>query len=299
MEITAKTKLHPIIGKPIGQSLSSRMGNRVYEWMKKDCYRFPIEIEREDLWPVLDGLRRMNTACIGITKPYKVEVIQYLDEVDDLARKIGAVNSIRVENKRLIGRNLDGLAFLQALQEEVGCCLEETEFFCFGAGGAGKAICCTLAYYGAKKIRIADKFDSFAQLLANDINEKFAPVAEMIPYEDKENMQNGFCTSGVVINASGLGMAPHLGESPAEPGWFEPGQVAFDAVYNPPKTQFLLDAEASGCRIFNGKRMVIGCSMLGYQDRFDDCPAYSVWERAFEEAWEESQIAQAREEGEH
>ncbi len=292
MEITTKTKLHPIIGKPIGQSLSSRMGNKVYERMGKDCYRFPIEIDLEDLWPVLDGLRRMNTVCIGITKPYKVEVIPYLDEVDELARKIGAVNSIRVENKRLIGRNLDGLAFLQALKGEVGCRLEETEFFCFGAGGAGKAICCTLAYYGAKKIWITDKMDSFAQLLVEDINEKFAPVAEMVPYEDKENMWNSFCASGVIVNASGLGMAPHLGESPAVPSWFHKNQVAFDAVYNPAKTQFLLDAEAAGCRIFNGKRMVIGCSMLGYQERFDDCPPYSVWEQAFEDAWRESRAIQ-------
>lgn len=289
MEITAKTKLHPIIGKPIGHSLSSRMGNKVYAWMEKDCYRFPIEIDREDLGPVLDGLRRMNTVCIGITKPYKVEVIPYLDEVDELAAKIGAVNSILVKDKRLIGRNLDGLAFLQGLQDEIECSLEKTEFFCFGAGGAGRAICCTLAFYGAKKIWITDKFDASAQSLTEDINQKFAPVAEMIPYEDREKVREHFQASGVVMNASGLGMAPHLGESPAEAGWFRQGQVAFDAVYNPEETQFLLDAKAAGCKVFNGKRMVIGCSMLGYKDRFEDCPDYSVWERAFEEAKAESQ----------
>lgn len=197
--------------------------------MGKDCYRFPIEIDREDLGPVLDGLRRMNTVCIGITKPYKVEVIPYLDEIDELAEKIGAVNSILVKDKRLIGRNLDGLAFLHGLQEEINCKLEETEFFCFGAGGAGRAICCALAYYGAKKIRITDKFDASAQSLTEDINQKFAPVAEMISSEDKEKVREGFQASGVVMNASGLGMAPHLGESPPRPRGSGPARRPFDA----------------------------------------------------------------------
>lgn len=284
MEITAKTKLHPVIGKPMGQSLSSRMGNIIYELMGEDCYRFPIEIEREDLGPVLDGLRRMNTVCIGITKPYKVEVIPYLDEVDDLALKIGAVNSIQVVNKKLIGRNLDGLAFLHGLQTEINEKLEDTTFFCFGAGGAGKAICCTLAYYGAKRILITDKFDECAGLLTADINAKFAPVAEQVLYEDREKVQSLFQESDVVLNVSGVGMAPHLGESPAEAEWFQPRQVAFDAIYNPAKTQFLMDAEAAGCRIFNGKKMLIGCSMLGFRERFENCPDYEVWSQAFDQA---------------
>ena len=120
MEITVNTKLHPVLGKPLKQSLSSRMGNRMYEKLGLDYYRFPIEVDREDLGAVVNGLKRMNVDSFGVTKPYKVEILPYLDEIDELSLKIGAVNSVRVIDKKLYGRNIDGLAFVQALVEDTG-----------------------------------------------------------------------------------------------------------------------------------------------------------------------------------
>lgn len=290
MDITVNTKLIPVIGKPMGQSLSSLMGNRIYEMQGQDYYRFPIEAEPEDLEAILNGLRCMNVSGIGITKPYKVAVMQYLDEIDELAQKIGAVNSIWVENKRLIGRNIDGEAFLRSLRRETACKLEETVFFCFGAGGAGRAICCTLAHYGAKRILIADKFDASSAALTQDINTKFAPVAQQVSLEDRETLKDLLEQSDVIVNASGLGMYPHLDESPVEKSWLQPRQIAFDATYNPSKTQFLKDAEAVGCRCFNGKGMIIGCGMMGYEERVGSSVDYEIWSRVFDDLLEEFSV---------
>lgn len=292
MDITVNTKLIPVIGKPMGQSLSARMGNRIYASQGQDYYRFPIEIDREDLGAVLNGLRCMNVSGIGITKPYKVEVMQYLDEIDELAQKIGAVNSIRVENKRLIGRNIDGEAFLRSLQRETGCKLEENGFFCFGAGGAGRAICCTLANYGAKRIWIADKFDVSAAALAEDINTNFSPVAQAVSLEDKEQIGVLVQNSDVIINASGAGMYPNLTDTPVDKSWLKPGQVAFDATYNPPKTQFLKDAEDAGCHSFNGKGMIIGCGMIVYEERVGSSLDYEAWSQVFDELLAEFSVPQ-------
>lgn len=283
MDITVKTKLIPVIGKPMSQSISALMGNRIYEMQGQDYYRFPIEAEPEDLGAILNGLRCMNVSGIGITKPYKVAVMQYLDEIDELAQKIGAVNSIRVENKRLIGRNIDGEAFLRSLRRETDCNLEETVFFCFGAGGAGRAICCTLAHYGAKRILITDKFDASSSTLVEDINTKFAPVAEQVSFTDREALKHYLNQSHVIINASGLGMYPHLSETPVEKNWLQPHQIAFDATYNPSKTQFLKDAEEVGCQFFNGKGMIIGCGMLSYEERVGSSVDYEIWSQVFDE----------------
>ena len=291
MEITVNTKLHPVLGKPLKQSLSSRMGNRMYEKLGLDYYRFPIEVDREDLGAVLNGLKRMNVDSFGVTKPYKVEILPYLDEIDELSLKIGAVNSVRVIDKKLYGRNIDGLAFVQALVEDTGCKLEETDFFCFGAGGAGRAICCTLAYCGARHITITDKFDSCAEDLVKKINEEFAPVADQVLYENKQELREAFGSCKVVMNVSGVGMYPHLGESPADKEWFRKSQIAFDATYNPARTQFLKDAEAAGCFVFNGKNMLIRCSMIGFEERLGVHPPYEEWSEIFDEVLKESAIS--------
>lgn len=283
MDISVNTKLVPVIGKPMGQSLSARMGNRIYESTGKDFYRFPIEAEREDLEAILNGLRCMNVARIGITKPYKIEVMKYLDEIDGLAQKIGAVNSVKVENKRLIGRNMDGLAFLRSLDREVGCKLEDTNFFCFGAGGAGRAICCTLADRGAKSILVADKLEDAARALADDINTKFAPIAREVPFSDAEELKRSVQQADVVMNATGLGMYPNLTATPVHKEWLHAGQVAFDATYNPSRTQFLKDAEEAGCRIFNGKGMIIFCGMMGYEEGISGSVDYEIWSQVFDE----------------
>lgn len=283
MDITVNTKLHPLLGKPLRQSVSARLCNRMYERLGVDWYRFPVEIDREGLGPVLAAFRYMNVGCIGVTKPYKVDVIPFLDGMDELTARIGAVNTIRVENGRFIGKNVDGPAFFRSLREDAGRDAAGTTFFCFGAGGAGKAICCTLAYHGAKKIYITDKFDKYAAALTEEINAQFSPVAEQIPYEDRDRIGEAFRASGVVMNISGVGMAPDLTATPADASWFLPGQTAFDATYNPSKTQFLKDAEAAGCFIFNGKRMLIRCQMSGFEERLGACPEYEVWSEMFDE----------------
>jgi shikimate 5-dehydrogenase len=92
---------------------------------------------------------------------------------------------------------------------------------------------------------MTDLYDEAAETLAKEINAKFGSVAKFIPFADRASVKRAFSESGVVMNCSGVGMAPHLEESPIDPDAFRSGQLAFDATYNPEKTQFLKDAERS------------------------------------------------------
>ncbi len=264
MAITVDTKMIALLGNPLRQSFSPRMQNEAYEAAGLDYHYFPVEVENDHLGDVINGLKYMNFVGFAVTKPNKIEVIKYLDEIDELAEKMGSCNTIVNNNGKLKGYNTDGEGFVRSLLNETDCKLEDSVFFCFGAGGAGRAICSTLAFRGAKKIYIVDKFEESSQSLVEDINTKFAPVAELVDFENVEEINKKVSSSNVVINASGIGMYPHLDEVPVSKESLNSSQICFDATYNPLKTKFLVEAESIGCKILNGIGMVINQGVIQY-----------------------------------
>lgn len=252
MNVDINTKMITLLGDPLKQSFAARMQNAGYEAAGLNMLYFYTETDNEHLGDIVKGLRYMNFAGFAVTKPNKVKVLEYLDELDPLCEKMGASNTVvKTAEGKLIGYNTDGVGFYTSLVEEGKVKVDESVFFCFGAGGAGRAMCSILAYHGARKIYITDYFDSAAEELVKDINENFAPVAEMVPKGDFSKI----AACDVVLNASGIGMGAHIGETPMPEEYIQPSQLYFDACYNPDKTQFLLNAEAKGCRILNGLGM--------------------------------------------
>lgn len=220
--------------------------------MGQNMFYFYTEVDKDHLGDVVSGLRHMNFAGFAVTKPNKVRVLRYLDELDPLCKKMGACNTVvRTPEGKLIGYNTDGSGFYTSLVEEGKVDVKESTFFCFGAGGAGRAMCSVLAYHGARKIYITDFYEPCAESLVMDINENFAPVAEFVHHGHLEKVAE----SSVVLNASGVGMGSSIGQSPMPAEYVQPEQLYFDACYNPEKTQFLLNAEEKGCRILNGLGM--------------------------------------------
>ncbi len=108
-----------------------------------------------------------------------------------------------------------------------------------------------------KKIYIVDKFPEASTSLVHDINTNFAPIAEMVNLEDTTTVNHLVSQSDVVLNASGIGMYPHMDETPISKEVLRPHQIVFDATYNPLKTRLLQEAESIGCKILNGLGMVI------------------------------------------
>ena len=252
MKIDINTKMITLLGKPLGQSFAARMQNAGYAAAGLNMLYFYTEADNEHLGDIVNGIRYMNFAGFAVTKPNKVKVLQYLDELDPLCAKMGASNTVvKTPEGKLVGYNTDGIGFYTSLTEEGGVKVDQSVFFCFGGGGAGRAICSVLAYKGARKIYITDAYEPCAKSLAEDINTNFAPVAEYVPYGDYSKL----AACNVVINASGVGMGKSIGQSPLPKEYIQSSQFYFDACYNPDKTQFLLDAEEKGCRILNGLGM--------------------------------------------
>jgi shikimate dehydrogenase len=256
MAVNINTKMVTLLGKPLSQSYAARMQNAAYRAAEIDMLYFYTEVENDHLPDVINGIRHMNFAGFAVTKPNKVEVMKYIDEADPLCKKMNASNTVVLQNGRLKAYNTDGIGFFRALEEEAPeINISESVFFCLGAGGAARAICSVLAYKGVKKIYIASRTLSRVKELVDDINEKFAPVAELVDMQDTEMMKKRVAASDIVMNNTGLGMHVSLDKTPIPKEYLSKGQLCFDATYNPTKTRFLMEAEQIGCKILNGMGM--------------------------------------------
>ena len=256
MPVNINTKMITLLGKPLSQSYAARMQNAAYRAAGINMLYFYTEVENDHLPDVINGIRYMNFAGFAVTKPNKVEVMKYVDEVDPLCEKMNASNTVVLKNGRLKAYNTDGIGFFRSLKEEAPEIeISESTFFCLGAGGAARAICSVLAYNGAKKIYIASRTLSRVKELVNDINEKFAPIAELVDIQDLELMKKRIAESEVIMNNTGLGMHVSMDKTPIPKEYLRIGQLCFDATYNPSKTRFLIEAEQVGCKIMNGMGM--------------------------------------------
>lgn len=261
--VTVDTKLISLLGYPLKQTFAPQMFNQTFKKLNMDYFYFPIEIENDKLEAVVNGIRCMNYAGFNVTKPNKIKILDYLDELDELADKIGSVNVVVIKGGKLKGYNTDGIGFVQALLDETGMDLGQNTFFIFGAGGASRALSATLAYQGVKKLYIIDKIDQASTSLVDDINRKIRECAEFIAF-DNAPVRQLLQKSNVLVNASGVGMYPHLENTPVDKKFLYKDLFVYDITYNPLKTRLLLDAEEAGCKTMNGIGMVINQGIKGF-----------------------------------
>ncbi len=272
MEFSLDTKMIALLGYPLRQSFAAKMQNRVYQALGLDSFYLPIECPTlEDFDDVLKGFRKMNIGGFAVTKPYKEKILPYLDDIDDIAKKMGSCNTVQVVDGKWKGYNTDGIGAYRSITEEGGVTTEGKVFFSFGAGGTARSVCFELANHGAKKIILSSRSEA-CESVANEINGFFPGVCEAVRSADKDKIIELLKTADVVLNLTGLGMGDHIGETPIEKEYLSANQVCFDAIYNPAKTQFLLDAEAQGCKIINGLGMSVyqGSRQIGIWNNIPD-----------------------------
>lgn len=224
-----------IIGNPVSQSLSPQLHRMLYEatGFDGDYSRFHVEPER--LEHVIPSMKALNIAGINVTSPYKRVIMPYLDEISSAAEKIGAVNTIHIENGLATGYNTDGYGFAKSLLN-AGIEIAHKTFAVCGTSGAGKAVSDALLKYSA------------AAVVAVSTHPE-----QGMPYSELERLSD----MDVIVNCTPLGMAPHEDESPVSPEVFKNFKVAVDLIYNPAETAFLRDARLMGLQTLNGLPMLV------------------------------------------
>ena len=140
----------------------------------------PVEVTAKNLKKVFSGLSEMNVAGFNVTIPHKINIIEYLDELDPLAATIGAVNTICVRDRKTKGYNTDGEGFIRSLEETADTTVKGKRVFLLGCGGAARAIAMTLAFHNAEKIYIHNRTMAKAETLADEINKNIRVCAEVV-----------------------------------------------------------------------------------------------------------------------
>ena len=231
------TKSYGLIGYPLSHSFSKKYFTEKFEKEKiLDCEFNAFPIEKIELLP---QLIKDNPALKGlsVTIPFKESVIPFLDELDVTAKKIGAVNCIKISNGKLIGYNTDAFGFRQSIKPFLESHHERA--LILGTGGASKAV-----YHVLKEIGIDCYFVARNKTAENQFT-----------YEEvNENMLNAF---KLIVNATPLGMFPNIDACPAIPYQFiSSSHLLYDLVYNPAETEFLKKGKSKEAAIVNGFSML-------------------------------------------
>jgi len=254
MKINGQTRLCILVGDPVAHSVSPQIHNAAF--LKLGLNYVYAACAVKNLREAVLGIRGLGIRGASVTFPHKQNIIPFLDRLDPLAGKIGAVNTVVNEAGRLIGYNTDGEAAFLSLTEN-GVRLEGKKVVMLGAGGAARAI--SFAIAGKKLVRELCLFDIVqdrAQTLAREVSRKTgAPVRSA--KLDRQTLARSFLDADVLINTSPVGVHPEVNQSPIPKSLVRPGMVVFDIVYNPSQTLLLKHARARGCKTIPGIEMLV------------------------------------------
>ncbi len=255
-------KICGIIGDPIEHTMSPVMHNAAFKNKGVDYVYLPFRVKKEELGKAIGGVRALNIRGLNVTIPHKVAVIQFLDELDPLADKIGAVNTIVNDDGVLTGYNTDATGFLQALLER-GIEPKGKEVVVLGAGGASRAISFILAERGSSLVILNRTWDK-AKVCADRISEISQSGARALKL-DRENLATALSGADILVNTTSVGMSPNTNETPVTSDLLKPGLVVFDIVYNPIKTKLLKEAEEAGAETISGLDMLVWQGALAFE----------------------------------
>ncbi|QQS43911.1 shikimate dehydrogenase [Candidatus Roizmanbacteria bacterium] len=250
MNISGKTKICVIIGDPVEHSLSPAMHNAAYEALGiDDEFVFvAARVNLEDVKDVVQAVRVMNIRVLTCTIPHKMEVMKYLDEIDPIAEKIGAVNTVVNDKGVLKGYNTDWLGTVIPLENHAGD-LRGTSVALVGAGGAARAMAYGVLEKGAK-LSVFNRNQKKAQILAKELDSDVS----VFTYDD---MSREIPKHEIILNATSLGMGEQIDQTPLQKEYLRKGHIVFDAVYKPRETRLLKEAKEQGAVTVQGVEMLL------------------------------------------
>ena len=262
MKIKGSTNIVGLIGHPVEHSFSPPMHNAAFDELGMDYAYVAFDVNPNDLKTAIEGAQSLNIKGFNVTIPHKVDVMQYLDELDEVARLIGAVNTIDFKN--LKGYNTDGIGAVKAIEEVTS--IKNKNVVVAGAGGASRAISFYIAKYGAESLTILNRNEAKAESLASDVSD--SGLIGEVAYDSINAIGNYMEGADVLIDTTPLGMHPNISDEPiVKADMMDEDLVVFDAVYNPNETVLIKEA------IKANAKPVYGIKMLLYQG----AESFKIW----------------------
>ena len=260
--IKGSTNIVALIGHPVEHSFSPPMHNRAFEKLNLDYVYVAFDVEPANLKSAIEGAKALNIKGFNVTIPHKISVMEFLDEIDEVARLIGAVNTIDFKNMK--GYNTDGIGAVKAIEEVTS--IKGKNVVIAGAGGASRAISFYIAKYGADAMTILNRNPLKAQNLASDVSN--SGLIGEVKSDSISEINAYLADADILIDTTPVGMHPNVDDEPiATSQNMHEDLVVFDAVYNPNETVLLKEA------IKAGAKPVYGIKMLLYQG----AESFKIW----------------------
>ena len=254
-------KIFGIIGDPVAHSLSPTMHNAAFREIGMDGIYLAFKVSLEEVGSAIKGAKSLGILGLNVTIPLKEKALLFV-EADEIAKKIGAINTIDFSRGVAYGYNTDGLGAKRALEEIVGVDkIKGKSVLMLGAGGAAKAIAFYLDIAGAK-LTIANRTRGRAIRLASTLHN--ATSIEL----DTNALVNSIKNADILINATSVGLHPNENATLITADMMHPDLVVFDIVYNPMETKLQREAKKAGV-----KKIVDGVRMLVYQG----AESFRIW----------------------
>ncbi len=256
-----------MLGDAVRNSLSPRIHNAAFAALRLNwCYvAFPVP--RDRLGDALRGLAALGVAGANVTVPHKEAAVAYLDETSDEARAIGAVNTVRVDGRRLIGHNTDGEGLLDALRADGRLAVAGIRAVIIGAGGAARAAAFARARAGAAAIAIANRNWDRARALADAVRRAFPACAvDAVPLGGS-GVAGALREAALLIQATTVGGGAQREAAPVDPAALHPHLFVMDMIYEPRETVLLRAARDRGCRTLGGLPMLV----------YQGARAFEIW----------------------
>ena len=264
--LTGKAKLAGVIGWPVGHSRSPLLHGHWLARYQIDGAYVPLAVKPEDLPQALAALPKLGFSGLNITLPHKERALQLVDEADDVARRIGAANTIWVgDDKRLYATNTDAFGFIETLRTGAGNWHAGAgPALMLGAGGAARAVLVALLDAGVPEIRIANRTRARADALAEEFGDRAVPLPWPVGPQALDGAQ-------LLVNTTSLGMS---GQPPLDVRLdaLAPGAVVMDIVYTPLETALLAKARSRGLVAVDGLDMLLHQARPGFEKWFGVAP---------------------------
>ena len=264
MKINGYTRICGVMGNPVEHTMSPAIHNTLADALGENLVYVPFRVPGGHAGEAVRGAYALNLLGVNVTVPYKREVMPFLKEIDPLAEKIGAVNTLVRVSGGFKGYNTDMPGLYRAMCGD-GVTLEGEKVLILGAGGVARAVAILAAEKGAEQILLLNRTAQKAVQIAEEVNRMTGGrSAEGRSLEDYKRLPEG--ERYLAIQATNVGMYPETGRAVIEDeAFYKRVHTGYDLVFNPAQTRFMSLVKGSGGRAFNGLKMLLYQGIIAYE----------------------------------
>ena len=263
MKINGTTRTCGLIGNPVEHTLSPVIHNTLAKMLGINMVYVPFLVEEDGVEKAVRGAYALHVLGMNVTVPYKSEVMEYLCETDDLAEKIGAVNTLVRCAGGYKGYNTDMSGLFRAMQSE-GIEMQGEHVLILGAGGAARAVAFLCAECGAKSIRICNRTKDKAQAIADEIRAYAEDIViEAINYDQISEVNED---SFLAVQCTSVGLYPNVEDVVLPDGVvYDKIHTGVDLIYRPYETKFMKLVKNHGGKTMNGLKMLLYQGVIAFE----------------------------------